>query len=61
MKSDGTKFLHECVPLAVKKDAKSGLIVKWQRKNGRQSEDSFDTVLFAIGNLLYLIHYFKTF
>lgn len=50
MTADGTKFLHKCVPLAIEKDAKSGLyIVKWEHKDKGQFQDTFQTVLFAVG------------
>lgn len=61
MKADGTKFLHECVPLAIEKDAKSGLYsVKWEQKDKKQSKDLFQTVLFAVGMKMFY-HYFKYF
>lgn len=50
MSSEGTKFLYQCVPLAVEKDVMSGLyVVKWENKEKVKFEESFSTVLFAIG------------
>lgn len=59
MKADGTKFLHECMPLAIEKDAKSGLYsVKWEKKDKKQSKDVFQTVLFAVGMKIFY-HYLE--
>ncbi|KFM60385.1 Thioredoxin reductase 2, mitochondrial, partial [Stegodyphus mimosarum] len=50
MKSDGTKFFHECTPVSVERNQKSNTLqVTWQEKEGQLSKDVFDTVLFAIG------------
>ena len=56
MKTEGTKFLHECIPLAIEKDFKSELYtVKWEEiKTKKQFKEEFQTVLFAIGKNKFL-------
>nr|XP_042909659.1 thioredoxin reductase 2, mitochondrial isoform X2 [Parasteatoda tepidariorum] len=50
MKSEGTNFLQNCIPLSVKKDDKSGLLkVTWEDGEQQSYSDVFDTVLVAIG------------
>ncbi|XP_054718869.1 thioredoxin reductase 2, mitochondrial-like [Uloborus diversus] len=52
MANDGTKFLHGCIPLKIEKAADL-LTVKWESKDKQLHEDTFNTVLFAIGREAY--------
>lgn len=45
----GVKFLFKTIPVSVEKQADGKLLVKYQSADGMVSEDTYDTVLFAIG------------
>jgi pyruvate/2-oxoglutarate dehydrogenase complex dihydrolipoamide dehydrogenase (E3) component len=50
MQENGTKFLERSVPTAIEKQQDGKLRVEWKNlENGGTQEDSFDTVMFAIG------------
>lgn len=48
----GVNMLWRSVPLSVNKRTEDGtLMVRWRDENQQESEDEFDTVLFAVGEL----------
>ena len=50
MQDNGTKFIETSVPTSMKKQQDGKLRVQWKHlESDEVQEDSFDTVLFAIG------------
>ncbi|XP_060067353.1 thioredoxin reductase 2, mitochondrial-like isoform X2 [Ylistrum balloti] len=49
MENNGTRFLKECKPLRVVKNAEGKLDVSYQDRNGNEEKEAFDTVLMAVG------------
>ena len=50
MRDHGTKFIERSVPTAIEKQQDGKLKVEWRNLESDEThEDSFDTVLFAIG------------
>lgn len=49
MKLKGIKFLEQCIPKSVEKQADGRLLIKWTDNSGAEYSDVYDTVLFAIG------------
>ena len=57
MQENGTKFLERSVPTAIEKREDGKLRVEWKNlEKDEMQEDSFDTVMFAIGRELYCCH-----
>ena len=52
MQENGTKFIETSVPTSIKKQKDGKLRVEWKHLGSNEmDEDSFDTVLFAIGKV----------
>ena len=50
MENHGTRFLKQCVPVRVDKDDSGLLHVTWkENETGKSHQETFETVLFAIG------------
>ncbi|XP_033748831.1 thioredoxin reductase 2, mitochondrial-like [Pecten maximus] len=49
MENNGTRFLKQCIPLGVVKNGEGKLEVTYQDGNGNQIQETFDTILMAIG------------
>ncbi|XP_022340615.2 thioredoxin reductase 2, mitochondrial-like [Crassostrea virginica] len=50
MEAKGTRFLKNCVPVSIEKDAGGGLKVTYKNLTDRQTQEGvFDTVMFATG------------
>jgi pyruvate/2-oxoglutarate dehydrogenase complex dihydrolipoamide dehydrogenase (E3) component len=49
MQSHGTKFIRRCVPISLEKNGNRIRVTYKNVDDGKESEEDFDTVLFAIG------------